>query len=121
MNDSTDAFLYEDISWTESSVSGSILTGGSVKPEKLELSDAEGELSSLPYGPIFKIPRTQLDFETVVTRLVNFERENGFSTIEMFKKWLGADWRTQDEMDDWFTMFLFFMHAEEVNQYACDR
>jgi hypothetical protein len=76
-------------------------------------------IEELAPGPTVRFRVTTYDFDTLVLRLVEFEREHGVSSIEMFSRYLKGDIELDEERLKWVDLFILYLGTPEVGDFAC--
>ena len=75
--------------------------------------------SELPVGPEVKFEVQELDFSSLVQRIVEIEREKELSSLEMFSRYVAGDLDMGDSVNrQWLGLFLLWLVTGEVRAYS---
>lgn len=61
----------------------------------------------------------EYDFDTILPRLLEFEREYQMSSIEMFSRYVKGMSGHEQDIDEWIEIFILYLGTQEVRQFAC--
>lgn len=76
-------------------------------------------LEELPRGPAVSFRVTEHSFGDLASRLVEFEREYGLSSVEMFTKYVRGNFDLDEDAMEWLDFFLLYLSTAEVRQFSC--
>jgi hypothetical protein len=60
---------------------------------------------------------TEYDLDTLVSKLVEFERTHNLSSIEMFSRYVRGE--LNEELDEWIDLFILYLGTSEIRQFSC--
>lgn len=89
------------------------------KPEPSGYDVAETEPEHLPVGPEVQFEVEEYDFGSLGARLVEFEREHGFSSLEMFAQYTRGELNLTENSEEWLDLFILYLGTHEVRQFSC--
>jgi hypothetical protein len=60
----------------------------------------------------------ELDFESITNLLMNYERDFGFSTIEMFLRYKNGEFANDPNIDYWINTYILYLGTKQIRQYS---
>jgi len=78
--------------------------------------DTTNEIELLE-GPKVQFEVEEYDFETLVRRLVEFERRYELSSLEMFSQYFHGN--LDKGLEEWLDLFILYLGTHEVRQFSC--
>jgi len=72
----------------------------------------------LPLGPSIKFDAQEVSFEDLVKELREFEEKFGYSSIEMFSRYMGEEIADSD-IEDWMDTFILYLGTGQIKRYSC--
>jgi len=60
----------------------------------------------------------ELDFNSITNLLMNYERDFGFSTIEMFLRYMNGEFANNPSIDYWVNTFILYLGSNQIRQYS---
>ena len=79
----------------------------------------ESRLKDIPIGPEVQFEVEEYDFNTLVRRLIEFERQCGLSSVEMFSQYIHGVISLDEDMEEWLDLFILYLGTYEVRQFSC--
>lgn len=78
-------------------------------------SREESTVTAISWSSIAK----EIDFETLGKALVKYEKDFGFSTVEMFSKYLAGKGTDDETAEDWLDTYILYLGCAQVQKYSC--
>jgi len=60
----------------------------------------------------------ELDFTSLTNTMKDYERDFGFSTIEMFHRYMNGEFSDDLLIDDWVNTFILYLGTNQIRQYS---
>lgn len=60
----------------------------------------------------------EIDFETLSKTLVKYEKEFGFSTIEMFSNYLEGKSTDDESAEEWLDTYILYLGCSQIQKYS---
>lgn len=61
----------------------------------------------------------EYNFDGITRLLVDHERSFGFSSLEMFNRYINNEFENNLEIEDWFNLFLLYLGTKEIRNISC--
>ncbi len=89
-------------------------------PPLLSTDDAaEPDIRQLSSDSEVRFQVQEHNFQTLVPKLLEFERRNGYSSIQMFSQYLSGSLTLDEATEDWLDMFILFLGTDPIRRFAC--
>jgi hypothetical protein len=79
----------------------------------------EPQIREVSSGPEVHFEVEEHNFQSLVPKLVEFERIHGYSSIEMFSQYLSGSLALDEGVEEWVDMFILFLGTREIRRFAC--
>lgn len=57
-----------------------------------------------------------LNFEQLTNRLLEYEQRFGYSTVEMFRRYLNGEYPHDDTIEGWFDLLFLYLGTDEIKK-----
>ena len=82
-------------------------------------SSVQPEMQLPPQTTEVRLEVETLDFDQLTTRLTEFEKEHGLSSLEMFRRYIHGEFDEDDTTEKWFDLFFLYLGTKEVRHFSC--
>jgi len=96
-----------------------VLSSNTLEGEVFQYDVTDEFRFRIPLGPEVQFQVEEYDFDTLVCKLIEFERQYGLSSVEMFSQYIHGVISLDEDMEEWLDLFILYLGTYEVRQFSC--